>query len=340
MSAPWVPGSARGRVAVVTTSYPSEPGDPSGHFVAAEARALARSGQRVTVVAPSVRAAERARVEEHDGVEVRWLPAGDAFGPPGAWLRLRERPLRALGAARFVRAARRELAQLDDLERVSAHFLVPSGWPIAAQATNAPLELVVHGSDLGVVEALPGLFRRRLAASLRTASIRCVSAELRERLGRALGAAFAERARVEPSPLELDAVPARDAARRTLGLTADARVVVVVGRLIRDKGCDLALRAATLVPDAQVVVVGDGPERTRLEREFPGARFTGALPRPQTLTWLSAANVLVSASEREGAPSVVREARALGTPVVSLPAGDLRAWARSDAGLTVLPVSE
>jgi teichuronic acid biosynthesis glycosyltransferase TuaC len=340
MSAPRVPGSKRGRVALVTTSYPTHPGDPSGHFVAAEAHALARAGHPVTVLVPSVARARAPGVEQRDGVEVRWLPAGDAFGPPGAWLRLRERPLRAFGAVRFVRTAQRELARLSEVERVIAHFLVPSGWPIATTATQGPLELVVHGSDLGVVEALPAPLRRRLAQSLRAASIRCVSAELRERLGRALGASLAERARVEPSPLELDAVPDRGDARRTLGLAADARVVVVVGRLVRGKRCDLALRAATLVPGAHLVVVGDGPERTRLEREFPEAHFTGTLPRPRALAWLSAADVLVSASEREGAPSVVREARALGTRVVALPAGDLHAWGRTDSGLTVLAVSE
>jgi len=329
-------GSSRGHVALVTTSYPTHPGDPSGHFVAAEARALARAGHAVTVVAPSVVHDRALRVEQRDGVEVRWIPAGDAFGLPGAWLRLRERPQRAFGALRFIRGARRELTRLEAVERVVAHFLVPSGFPIGMRLSHVPLEVVVHGSDLGVVEALPLSLRKRLAQSLGSASIRCVSSELRERLGRALGPALLARAHVEASPLELEPVLERDAARRALGLAPDARLAVVVGRLIPSKRCDLALRAARLVPGARLVVVGDGPERARLEREFPEARFTGAVPRPRALEWLSAADVLVSASEREGAPSVVREARALGTRVVALPAGDLEAWSREDPGLTVL----
>jgi len=336
MSARWASGSSRGHVALITTSYPTHPGDPSGHFVAAEARALVREGRAVTVVAPSVTRARALRVERRDGVEVRWVPAGDAFGPPGAWIRLRERPLRGFGALRFVRAAERELAGLETVERVIAHFLVPSGWPIGVRSAKAPLEVVVHGSDLGVVEALPRALRERLAQRLASASIRCVSTELRERLGRALGPPFSARASVAPSPLELDPTPERSAARRALGLAPDARLVVMVGRLVRAKRCNVALRAATLVPGARLVVVGDGPERARLEREFPEACFTGAVPRPRALEWLSAADVLVSASEREGAPSVVREARALGTRVVALPAGDLEAWSRDDPGLTVL----
>jgi glycosyltransferase involved in cell wall biosynthesis len=49
--------------------------------------------------------------------------------------------------------------------------------------------------------------------------------------------------------------------------------------------------------------------------------------------------VLVSASRHEGSPLVVREARALGVPVVACPSGDLEQWARDDAGLWVLPAS-
>jgi teichuronic acid biosynthesis glycosyltransferase TuaC len=48
---------------------------------------------------------------------------------------------------------------------------------------------------------------------------------------------------------------------------------------------------------------------------------------------MSAADLLLSASRHEGAPTVVREARALGTPVVATDAGDLRAWAAADAGI-------
>ncbi|HEX6765805.1 MAG TPA: glycosyltransferase, partial [Polyangiaceae bacterium] len=88
---------------------------------------------------------------------------------------------------------------------------------------------------------------------------------------------------------------------------------------------------------ASVVVVGDGPERATLERDFPHARFVGLLGRERALLWLAAADALLVASRDEGAPSVVREARALGTPVVALEAGDLREWQRSDPGLFVVP---
>jgi glycosyltransferase involved in cell wall biosynthesis len=66
-------------------------------------------------------------------------------------------------------------------------------------------------------------------------------------------------------------------------------------------------------------------------------RFLGQLGRSQTLTWIAAADLVLTASLDEGAPTVVREARALGTPVVARAAGDLVEWARRDPGLVVLP---
>ena len=346
------PGSARAarggdRIAVVTTSYPTEPGDPSGHFVAAEVRALRRAGHSVSVIAPRPEGGQRehgdARREnveacgETDGV--RWIEAGGAFGWPGALARMREEPRRVIGAVRFVAAARRELARLGAVDRVVAHFIVPSAFPICAPAWNAKraLEVVAHGSDVRLLARMPLAVRRRILGMLRGADIRCTSTELRDELVRAGDADFARRVRVAPSPVDVSGTPDREQARRALGIAADARLFVVVGRLVAGKRVDVALAAAQLVAGAACVVVGDGPERTALERAFPQVRFVGRVPRDVALAWIAAADVLLSASRDEGAPSVVREARTLGTRVVAVAAGDLREWSRFDPGLTVIP---
>jgi glycosyltransferase involved in cell wall biosynthesis len=113
-------------------------------------------------------------------------------------------------------------------------------------------------------------------------------------------------------------------------------LVIIVSRLVRGKRLGTALAAASLIPDAVVVVVGDGPLGPALAARFARARFVGQLPRQQALAWMAAADVLITASRNEGAPTVVREARALNLPVVAAPAGDLTAWATSDAELTLI----
>jgi glycosyltransferase involved in cell wall biosynthesis len=110
-------------------------------------------------------------------------------------------------------------------------------------------------------------------------------------------------------------------------------LAVVVARLVPDKRVGTALDAIAHLPAVQVVVIGGGPLLAELRARFQQVRFTGELPRAQALEWIASANVLVSASLLEGAPTVVREARALGVPVVACPAGDLTLWAERDPGL-------
>jgi glycosyltransferase involved in cell wall biosynthesis len=117
-----------------------------------------------------------------------------------------------------------------------------------------------------------------------------------------------------------------DAVARTRRTLAGARVAVSVGRLVRSKRVDRAIEyvAGSREVDA-LVVVGDGPERGRLEALARArnidARFVGAVAREEALAWIGAAAFVVFASEEEGASTVLREAEALGTRVVVVNAG-------------------
>ena len=142
--------------------------------------------------------------------------------------------------------------------------------------------------------------------------------------------------RVAASPLDLDDVPTRSAARRALGIAEAQPLALIVARLIPQKRVALALQSLALLDELSAVIVGDGPELESLRAHFPNAHFTGYLKRSEALRWIAAADVLVSASPHEGAPSVVREARALGVPVVAVSAGDLAEWAKLDTGLLLV----
>ncbi|HVY27818.1 MAG TPA: glycosyltransferase [Polyangiaceae bacterium] len=328
-------GDRSPHVVVVTTSYPQYEGDAQGHFVASEVRRLAERAH-VTVLAPGER--RRALGAER----VVSLGGGDAFGFPGALARLRESPLRVLGATRFVHEAWRWLRREPRPARLIAHFLLPCGVPIATRgaARGTELEIVVHGSDARLFAALPA--KRWLGAELTRsgARLRFVSSELERLVLGGLGDAQRQHlqpfCRVEPCALDVPAQLTRQQARAELGIAAQARLAVVVARLVPSKRVDIALEACSRLPGLDCVVVGDGPERARLSQRFPRARFVGHLERPRALAYLAAANALVSASLQEGAPSVVREARALGTDVVCLSAGDLARWAEHDAGIHVV----
>ena len=318
------------RVAILTTSYPRAAGDAAGHFVQSEARELVRAGLEVHVFAPGPAARE-----QRDGALVHWLSDRAAFGFPGALARLRDKPWRAFGAAEFVVRAAQALRADEPFMRVQAHFLLPSAWPLASFAdANAELELVGHGSDVRLFCRLPKQLRKRIVNGwlARGTSMRVTSNELAALLV-SVNPELAEHVRIAPSPIELPSTPSRAAARTQLGLASTEKVAVIVARLVPGKRVAEALAQLSMLGELSVIVIGDGPESAALRARFPEVRFTGHLSRPETLALIAAADVLVSASTLEGAPTVVREARALGVPVVAAHAGDLASWAARDPGI-------
>lgn len=150
---------------------------------------------------------------------------------------------------------------------------------------------------------------------------------LRDKVGIAPGRLEVIRAAVDLSRFQAD----REAARQSLGLTARDRVVVIVARLYPEKNHTLLLQAfarvVKRVPDARLLIVGDGIERDRIE-ELVGelklkeaVRLTGV--RRDIPAVLAASDVCVLCSEREGLPIAVLEAMAASRPVVATRVGDL-----------------
>jgi len=111
--------------------------------------------------------------------------------------------------------------------------------------------------------------------------------------------------------------------RARLGIPEDRVVCAFVGRLTPQKDPDLLLEAWAMGrrPDAHLVLVGDGPLRSRLEARVtsgpnPG-RVTFAGATADVAPYLRAADLLVLPSQAEGMSNVILEAMACGLPVVA-----------------------
>lgn len=127
---------------------------------------------------------------------------------------------------------------------------------------------------------------------------------------------------------------ARDV-RRRLGLPGDRPLLLTVRRLVRRMGLDRLLAAMSLVvrrvPDALLLIGGEGPLRGSLERLVEdlgltaSVRFLGRVPDDLLTAHLGVADVVVApATELEGFGMATLEALACGTPVVGTPVGATR----------------
>lgn len=100
-------------------------------------------------------------------------------------------------------------------------------------------------------------------------------------------------------------------------------IVGFVGRLAPEKHLD-RLAALARRTDVQLVIVGDGIEKDRLQSALPSAIFTGALYGHQLATAYASMDVFVHPGEHETFCQAVQEALASGVPVVAPDAGGPR----------------
>ncbi len=150
---------------------------------------------------------------------------------------------------------------------------------------------------------------------------------------------------VLPNPVDVDEI------RNFAGVNPELKAgqgphLLAVGRLSREKGFDLLLRAFASVrgkfPEATLSIAGTGPEEAALKAECHElgvnleVSFAGQIARPWAL--FKDATLFVLASRNEGLPNALLEAAAGGLPIVALPAsGGVVQLLRGQPGVWLAP---
>jgi glycosyltransferase involved in cell wall biosynthesis len=134
------------------------------------------------------------------------------------------------------------------------------------------------------------------------------------------------------TPSSIEAVPNRDHVRAGIGVGKDDLLMLQVARLDPVKDHATALRTLERVvrhrPDTRLVLVGEGPERARIEelvkerRLTPYVRLLGL--RNDVPRLLRVADLFLLTSVSEGIPLAILEALAAGLPVVATDVGGVR----------------
>jgi phosphatidylinositol alpha 1,6-mannosyltransferase len=132
---------------------------------------------------------------------------------------------------------------------------------------------------------------------------------------------------------------ARDESLRARWSPDGTPVVGFVGRLAPEKHVE---RLAVLGQrdDLQLVIVGDGVDRAKLESVLPTAVFTGALYGHELATAYASMDVFVHPGEHETFCQAVQEAMAAGLPVIAPDAGGPRDLVASMHTGLLLPIVE
>ncbi len=305
-------------IVILTESY-----FPVINGVSASTRILASGlrerGHSVTVIAPA-----NAGASEEEGI---LRSPSVAFGPCSRY------PLPAFWGRGFLRDA------ISRLKPQVLHAQIPFLYGMAARSLAArlglPLVAAAHTLYPEYVHYIPLLPRRPGALAARKymasfynscAAVATPSEMMRRELE---GYGVTARTEVIPTGIELPG-ETRDM-RPSLGIAADAQVLVYMSRVAREKNLDMLLDAFALIsprfPRAVLLVVGGGPYlehlRARAENMGLGRRtiFTGMVDKSRVYDYLSCGDIFVFPSVTETQGLAVCEAQAAGLPVAAVRAG-------------------
>jgi teichuronic acid biosynthesis glycosyltransferase TuaC len=217
-----------------------------------------------------------------------------------------------------------------DFDVIDAHYYYPDGVAAAllAKHFNKPFTVTARGSDINQIASYPiPRILLRWAASRAYASIGVSRAltQLMAQMGMPASTLM-----MMPNGVDLDRfhIRPKPQVRNILGWP-DVPTLLCVGNLVENKGHGIAITALTRLPEFQLVIVGQGPERNSLEqlaRQMDVSsriKFLGQIDQEQLAQSYSAADILVLPSSREGWPNVLLESMACGTPVVATKVGGI-----------------
>lgn len=315
-------------VLTLTPFYPSDRDDASGCFIAEPLDLLSRTAIRNTVLAvqPAYRRRLRAGATPVPVQWLRYLALPGGIGLPSA------------GACLFVRIAGRvrELNSARNINLIHAHAPLPCGHAamLLSRELNVPYVVSVHGLDAFStvqVTGKAGDWCRRISQRVyRSASqVICVSEHVREQVLAGTGGSCRTTVvynSVDPTIFAPALFAPTLASSAPAPSDENAPLILSIGNLIPIKGHEHLVRAASSLasefPSLRWEIIGDGPERRRLQvlanelQVSDRVRFLGRQSRTQVADALRRCTIFVLPSRYEALGCVYLEAMSTGKPAI------------------------
>lgn len=218
------------------------------------------------------------------------------------------------------------VSQRNRISLIHAHYAYPEAFAAAmfAEKWNIPLVITVHGSDINMI-ARDTARRHLIAETLKKAdAVVTVSEKLKKKVialtGRQKGIYHIPNG-MDPNRFYPGS---QSRAKKKLGLSHWEKIIVFVGRLEPVKGLDKLIQAVSeLESSVGLVLAGNGSLKKQLNHQVQElgmegrVLFCGAIEHHCLVDYFQAADLLALASHSEGWPTIILEAMACGTPVVS-----------------------
>jgi len=119
--------------------------------------------------------------------------------------------------------------------------------------------------------------------------------------------------------------------KQKFGLVFNSNIILVIGRLNKQKNIELIYELVAKVPNTKVVIVGDGPSKKELINKMDAMKlndkiiFLGKLTQQEIKELFYLASVYLSTSKTEGMSVALLESLSMGVPVVTTPTGESKA---------------
>jgi len=289
-----------------------------------EARSLAQAGYKVTIICWD-RQAELPAHEQMDGFEIRRIAIRSAYKAGSRQI---------FHLPRFWQSALRELRRLQP-DIVHCHDLetTPAGYWYA-RARHIPWILDAHECypeqtrmHTNVIIYFLLLWLERFMTR-RATQVITVGHLLAQRF-RSMGGRVSVVGNYQPLTTQKSGSVV---SRADLGLRADDFVVAYIGSFIPSRVIVPLMQATQYCPEAQVLLLGDGPQRSAIEAEllkYPRVRYLGQVPQERVPDYTSLADVIyygLSAEDRNNhysCPNALFNALAAGKPLITTNVGEI-----------------
>ncbi|MEK6915655.1 MAG: glycosyltransferase family 4 protein [Nanoarchaeota archaeon] len=135
---------------------------------------------------------------------------------------------------------------------------------------------------------------------------------------------YSPKNRIDVIPLAYEPFSFNKVSRKSLNLSKNKKYLIGIGRLVKRKGFDFAIKALSRLPkNIELLIIGDGPEKQNLKNlanklsVAQRVRFLGQLSQEKKFQYLNNSDIFFLSSVHEGFGIVLQEAMQVGLPIIS-----------------------